>query len=54
MSGTTPPCPCCGRTMTVKKAHLGPRAGTPYWSCSDTTCPGARPYATEERIAAEA
>jgi hypothetical protein len=41
--------------MTIKKAHLGPRVGTPYWSC--TTCPGARPYEelpVAERLAAQA
>lgn len=40
--------------MLEKKAQLGPRAGTPYWGCSDATCPGARPFAVVDApLAAE-
>jgi len=55
MSDPKHTCPRCGRTMLVFRAQLGPRAGTPYWGCTDPSCNGARPYdaQTGARVAAE-
>jgi hypothetical protein len=39
-----PTCPRCGDTMIVQRAHLGPRAGTPYWFCTRATCLGSLPF----------
>ena len=41
----SPNCPNCGKTMVIRTAHKGPKAGGKFWGCTaNPDCKGTREY----------
>jgi four helix bundle suffix protein len=45
-----PACPVCGQPMLLRTACKGPKAGQPFWGCSDyPDCRGTLPVSSSEK-----